>query len=272
VNLDDVALRKVDLGDVSLAIREWGDGDPLLLVHGLGTHSGLWKYQATAFGERFRVVAVDLRGFGASDKPRDAAAYDLEAFVRDLERLLELLHLEHVHCLGTSMGGFMVQSLALRKPELVRTLVLAHTAAHLTIPADVLAARVAALRATSMEDYGRLVGTQALAKGPESPLFDWVSGMVARNDRQVYEWVLTQGLRDFDVRERLAGVKIRTLVVAGDTDRVIPTASSAELARLIPRAAFETLADAGHIGYAEQPERFNATVLSFLSNTTRSRT
>ena len=264
MNLDGVLTQRIPVGAVSIAIREWGSGDPLLLIHGLGTHSGLWRYQADLLGAHFRVVAVDLRGFGASDRPAETGAYRVESFVSDLVALAAKIGLGRFHCLGTSMGGFIAQVLALREPAMVRSLVLAHTAARMTIPADVLAARLDGLRRSSMEDYGRLVATQALARGVESPLFDWLTAMIAANDRRAYERVLTEGLTDFDERERLGGLKLPTLVLAGDTDRVIPPAASEDLVKRIPGAEFEMIPDAGHIGYAEQPAAFNRRVLEFV--------
>ena len=265
MNLEQLPLRRASVNGLSIAYRDWGSGEPLLLVHGLGAHSGLWRHQADAFGDRFRVIAVDLRGFGASDKPRTPESYRVPAFVDDLVALMRELGLGGVRVIGTSMGGFMAQEMALREPSLVRRVVLAHTAARLTIPPDVLAARVAGLRASSMADYGKLVATQALARGAESPLFDWLSRMIADNDREAYEHVLTQGLTDFDVRDRLESFPVPALVVVGDTDRVIPPESGRELASLLPSAELETLREAGHIGYAEQPEAFNARVLRFLT-------
>ena len=265
MNLDEVPLRRIDAGGVAIALREWGKGDPLVLIHGLGTHSGLWRYQAAEFGARFRVVALDLRGFGSSDRPTSSDAYRIDAFVDDVEAVLSSLRLGEVDCLGTSMGGFIAQSLALRRPKLVRRLVLAHTAACMTIPKDVLAARLAALRTTSMEEYGRLVAEQALGRGAQSPLFDWIARMVAANDRIVYERILTEGLRDFEARDRLGELRNPVLVVFGDSDRVIPAEASEDLAARIPGAEKTLLPGAGHIGYAEAPVSFNAAVMSFLT-------
>ena len=60
----------INVGEVNLAVRQWGAGEDLLLVHGLGASSELWVNQVEAFGDRHHVVAVDLRGFGRSDKPK----------------------------------------------------------------------------------------------------------------------------------------------------------------------------------------------------------
>jgi hypothetical protein len=78
--------------------------------------------------------------------------------------------------------------------DLVRSVVLVHTAAHMSVPPDVLEARVTAFWSASMEEYGRLVSTHAFAEGASSPLFDWPVGMIAANDRQTYEWMRSHAI------------------------------------------------------------------------------
>jgi pimeloyl-ACP methyl ester carboxylesterase len=255
----------VDVGAVKLAVRIWGSGPHLMLVHGLGTCSELWVNQVEALGHDYRVIAVDLRGFGQSDRPRAANSYSIDLFASDLVALAARLGIDRLNYLGTSMGGFVGQILALRNPGLISSLLLVHTAARMTMPSEIVAARVAALQRQPMEEYARMVATQALAAGAQSPIFDWLVAMVARNDRDAYVRVLTEALSDFDQSASVASLRFPTLVVVGDSDRVIPAQGGLELAGLIPGAQTCMLQAAGHIGYAEQPEAFNKAVLSFLS-------
>jgi pimeloyl-ACP methyl ester carboxylesterase len=255
----------VDVGAVKLAVRLWGSGPALMLVHGLGTCSELWVNQVEPLGRDYRMIAVDLRGFGQSERPRAANSYSIDLFAADLVALAARLGIDRLNYLGTSMGGFIGQTLALHNPGLISSLLLVHTAARMTMPAEIVAARVAALRHQPMEEYACMVATQALAAGPQSPIFDWLVAMVARNDRDAYVKVLTEALGNFDQSDSVASLRFPTLVVVGDTDRVIPMKGGLELASLIPGAQTMVLKAAGHIGYAEQPEAFNKAVLSFLS-------
>ena len=98
------------------------------------------------------MIAVDLRGFGKSDRPTEPGSYAVEVLARDLV-------ISSMHFLGTSMGGFIGQALAFAEPALCRSLILCHTATRMSIPEDVLQERVQALQKMSMEEYGRVVAT-----------------------------------------------------------------------------------------------------------------
>ena len=256
--------RRIDVGGVRLHVQEEGEGEPLLLVHGLGTSGDLWLHQVPVLARHYRTLAVDLRGFGRSDKPREPGAYAVPVLARDIRTLIQALGLERLHLLGASMGGFIAQLVALDAPGLCRSLILCHTGQRMSIPAEIVASRVASLESSSMEDYGRLVAGQALAEGVSPALFDWLTRMIAANDKDAYRQVLVEGLRDFDVSERVAELALPTLVIVGAEDRVIPPEEGVALAGRIPGARLVTLEGVGHIGYAERPEPFNAAVLEFL--------
>jgi pimeloyl-ACP methyl ester carboxylesterase len=253
----------VSVGELTLAVRQWGTGETLLLVHGLGASSRLWINQVE-FGDRFHVVSVDLRGFGLSDKPKSPGSYSIENFSNDLFHLADKLGVGKFHYLGTSMGGFIGQAMALRSPQRITSLMLVHTAAKSSIPRDILEVRLKALKEMSMTDYGKLVAGQALAEGEQSRIFDWLVAMIAANDREVYARVLTEGLSGFDLSKESSRLQMPVLVIVGDTDRVIPPQAGYALAEGIRGVDLHTLKNTGHIGYAEQPAAFNEIILSFL--------
>src|SRR5438128_1036046 len=193
----------IRVGDVALYFQTWGAGEPLMMVHGLGMSSELWRHQIPAFSRRYRMIAVDLRGFGRSDRPAEAGAYSIVRLAADVAAIARHLGIARMHYLGTSMGGFVGLELALSEPRLCRSLVLCHTSPRMSMPREILEARVKALRETSMEEYGRMVATQALAAPVDPDLFDWLVKQIAANDRRAYTQVLTEGLSGFDVTSRL---------------------------------------------------------------------
>lgn len=255
----------VRAGDAEINVSQWGEGPPLLMLHGLGGDGRLWREQVVPLGEYYRLTAVDLRGFGGSDKPRDPDAYGIPALTRDVAGVADALGLGPVHVLGTSMGGFIAQTLALSRPELCRSLVLCHTAARMSIPADILAARVEALGRLSMREYAQMLAAQALAPGSVERLEGEIVEVIAGNDKWVYTQVLTEALAAFDLGERVADIAVPTLVLVGESDRVIPPQHGRGLAERIPRAQLVTIRDSGHLSYLEQPAAFNRAVLDFLA-------
>lgn len=254
----------IETGKAKIFVREAGSGDPLVLVHGLGMSSELWFNQIDEFSQHFRTFAVDLRGFGQSSKPREKGAYAIEELASDIASVIEQLEIAPTHFLGTSMGGFVGQSLALSRPELCRSLILCHTSPKMSIPETVLSERVTALKTMSLEEYASIVVGQACSASADSSLRKWLTNMIRKNDKEVYTQVLTEGLRDFDVRRELGKINVPTLVITGQHDQVLPSVGGAEIASLINDVELVEIQGVGHLGYAEKPEEFNRAVLSFL--------
>ncbi|MDO8635287.1 MAG: alpha/beta hydrolase, partial [Dehalococcoidia bacterium] len=112
-------------GDINIYYEIHGRGKPLVLLMGLGCHSGLWLYQVQEFSKRFQVIVIDNRGVGRSDKP--AGDYSIEMMADDTANLLKALAIPRAHILGMSMGGAIAQRFALRYPQMLDKLVSACT-------------------------------------------------------------------------------------------------------------------------------------------------
>src|SRR3954465_3326338 len=102
------------------------DGEPVLMIQGLGADSRGWVRQRRAFGERHRVIVFDNRGVGRSDKP--SGPYDLAVMADDAARVLTAAGHDSAHVVGASMGGAIAQILAVQHADRVRSLILACTA------------------------------------------------------------------------------------------------------------------------------------------------
>jgi pimeloyl-ACP methyl ester carboxylesterase len=116
-------VRRVDTGEVTLAIAEAGQGEPVILLHGFPELSHSWRHQLPALAAAgFHAVAPDLRGYGESDRPADTAAYALPNLVGDLVGLMQALGHESAHVVGHDWGGSIAWVTASRAPERVRSL------------------------------------------------------------------------------------------------------------------------------------------------------
>ncbi|MBF6567595.1 MAG: alpha/beta fold hydrolase [Candidatus Binataceae bacterium] len=259
----------VDLGEISINIQDTGTGTSIVLVHGIGLNGDGWINQVPLFAEKHRVVAVDLRGFGKSSKPTAPGSYAIDNFANDIIALVEKLGIAPMHYVGTSLGGFIGQAVALRRPDLCRSLSLCHTASVTDIPAKVREVRLKTLRKKSMTQYAHLVCDQALAVHVRPAVHEWLCDIIAGNDREVYAQAFTEGLQGFDVRQQVRSIRIPTLVLTGELDRVIPPEGGRETAALIPGARLVEIAGVGHISYLEQPHEFNDTVLGFIDEVDR---
>ena len=112
----------VDVNGTTIAYREIGSGDPLVLIMGLGADSSLWEPHIDEYGKHFRCIALDKRGAGESDKPE--GPYTTELMARDTAEVMGQLGVENARIAGISMGSAIAQQLALAEPGLVRSMVL----------------------------------------------------------------------------------------------------------------------------------------------------
>ena len=106
--------------DCQLHYEDYGHGAPVLLVHGLGSSTRDWEYQVPELARHYRVIALDVRGHGRSDKPRER--YSIQGFAEDVAALIEHLQLAQVHLVGISMGGMIGFQLGVDRPELLKSL------------------------------------------------------------------------------------------------------------------------------------------------------
>lgn len=243
------------------------DGEPLLLLQGLGADLKGWAAQRYALGRRYRLVLVDNRGAGGSDKP--PGPYDLEVMANDAVAVLDAEGIAAAHVMGASMGGVLAQILAVRRPDRVRSLVLACTACHhhawrvelLEGWADLAEAR--GMRALAAEAIRWLVGPRhhvrfRLPFGLLGPIvLNIPAHAFAAQARAIV------AMSD-DVRDELRFISVPTLVLVGTQDILTPLPDSEELAELIPGAELSVISGAAHGLMIEAANAFNERVLSFL--------
>ncbi len=116
-------MRRIGVGEVSLAVQEAGEGDTVVLLHGFPELSHCWRHQLPALAAAgYRAVAPDLRGYGASDAPEGVDAYAMPRLAADIAGLIAALGEERVHLVGHDWGGSIAWALAARAPQLVRSL------------------------------------------------------------------------------------------------------------------------------------------------------
>ncbi len=119
----EVGMRRVGVGEVRLAVRESGEGEPVIMLHGFPELWYSWRHQLPALADAgYRAIAPDLRGYGASDRPTTVRDYALPALAGDIAGLVRALGEESAHLVGHDWGGSLCWVLAARQPRLVRSL------------------------------------------------------------------------------------------------------------------------------------------------------
>ncbi len=252
------------LPDLRLAYRDEGprDGPALLLCHALGTHAGVFDAAAPLLPPAFRVIRYDARGHGGSDVP--PAPYAMGALVRDAERLLDHLAVKGAVVAGVSMGGLVAQGLAVKRPDLVRALILSNTAHRIATPA-IWADRVAAVRAGGMAAVSGPTMERWFARGfRETPeALRWRDVMEATDPEGWCGCAAAIGGADFF--ETTSRLRLPALAIAGSHDGSTPPDLMRDTAALIPGCRFQLLRRSGHLPPVDAPQDWAAAVSGFLS-------
>lgn len=270
-----------DVHGLRIAYADEGEGDvPLVLIHGLSGYIPMWKKNIGALAEQHRVIALDLPGYGKSDKPR--ASYSMQFFADIVSGLLDRLGIPSAVLVGHSMGAQVSMHLALQARQRVCGLVLSSPAGIETFgPAE--SAFIASLVTPGFTRYATKSTIRARHQAnfhnmPDDAGFLVADRIAIRSARKfrAYCHVIkhsVRGMLDAPVHADLGRLGAPTLIVFGDDDKLIPnpvlhrgTAEEmvrAELPRM-PNTEFAVLPNAGHIAQFEAAGAWNSTVLEFL--------
>jgi len=253
----------------SLFYEEAGSGKPLILIHGFPLSGGIWRCQLAGLSGGFRVIAPDLRGFGRSTP--SALPYSMDLYADDTIMLMDHLGIETAAVCGMSMGGYVLLNLLDRYPGRVNAACFMVTKAG----ADDAEGRS---RRTALAEEILKSGSKAAADAFSRVLFapgstakdpdllvqihgmmmeaspeGLVSGLMAMRDRPDYS-------------ERLAEIKVRSLVVGAEEDLAIPVHESEKLATGLQNATLCMIPEAGHMVMLEQYEAVNRALAEFLTS------
>ena len=287
--------RFVRAADVEMHVQETGpaDGPPVLLIHGTGAWSEIWRKTLDTLASRgFHAVAVDMPPFGYSERPANVS-YSDESQARRILGVIEGLGLANVTLVGHSFGGRPTMTAFLLDPSRVSALVLVDVALGLdtavrpaTLPWPARAAlAVSPLRnglvsatLTNPMFTGRLLRglvADTSAVTPERVVMlrrpHSLEGTTASFGAWLRPFLTVSEKSPATDRSRYASIRVPTLVVWGDRDVITPIAQGKDLVSLIPEATWAELAGVGHIPAIEATDRFNDALLSFLERNRRKR-
>lgn len=245
---------------------EQGEGEPLLLIMGLAYPSDMWYRTRPVLAKKYRTFAIDNRGMARSDMP--PGPYPIALMASDALAVLDAAGVESAHVFGISMGGMIAQELTLQHPERVRSLILGCTAAG--GPTAVLAA----------PEVGQVImarGSMTAEEAAEAavPFIYDVSTPRARIDEDIAvrrPWfpkgeayiAQLQGILAWESYSRLDQIRVPTLVIHGENDRLVPPGNGKLIAQKIPGAKLVMIPNASHIFPTDQTELAHLAISEFL--------
>lgn len=255
--------------DVRLYYENEGTGSPLLFVHGLGSSTRDWHEQAGPFAEHYRVLRIDLRGHGRSDRPE--GPYYMATFAREVAVALQRLDAVPAHVVGLSMGGMVALQLAADAPRLVRSLVVVNGAADMRLRTwrDVwfYLSRRTAVQVLGMRRVGRIIADRLFVKPEQEALRREFVRRWAENDKQGYLWSV-DAIMGWSIVDRLPSITAPTLLVSSEHDYT-PVSEKNRIAAVMPRADLAVVEGARHALPVEKPDAFNALLRDFLARVDR---
>lgn len=246
-----VEIHRFAVDSRTLNYQVMGEGEPVVLVHGLSGSGRWWGKNVQELARHFRVYVVDLPGFGSSHARGRAwmrgGQFVLGEAAHVLLHWLDAQRLERFHLIGHSMGGYIGADLAAHFPERVERLVLVDAAAvPIRQPLARSALRLASTVSYLPADFLPVLVSDSLKAGPLT-LFSAIREILAS-----------------DITEKLAEIQADLLIVWGEHDTLLPVSMGQELHRRLPSARFVVIDGAGHNPMWDKPEIFNPLVMRFL--------
>ncbi len=254
---------------ININYEERGQGEPLILIMGLGANGATWELHAQAYEKHFRCILMDNRGAGLSDKPLGPNTTAMMA--DDTAGLMDALGIEKARVAGISMGGAIAQSLALQHPGKVQRMVLVSTWARCNAYVKIVFKHFKKMRAAAdTGDFMELLQLWIFAADHTAAHLD----VLLQGQQEARENPIPMPQHAFnaqcdacithDTLDRLDAIKVPTLITVGDTDIFTPFAFSKAIHDRISASELLVLERTGHAHHWEKLDEFNSKTTAFL--------
>lgn len=235
----------VKVGNINMYYEIHGEGEPLVLIHGAGLETSTVGPLIQMFTSKYKVVSIDNRGVGRTDKPDEP--YTIEMMAEDTVGLLNAIGIKKAHFIGSSMGGRIAQVVAVKYPEMVKGLILTSTAARV-LPSMKIELEIALKTPELWEEMlkeSAVLFTQTYPPTHESFYRQFVATV------------------EFDGKDQLSKIKAPTLIINGKNDDTIPMSCTKELVNEIHDSKL-ILVEGDHLFAAVNPDLLVKPALEFF--------
>ena len=272
-----------DVNDIKIAYEIYGDGVPLILIHGYSYNKSAWIAQIDDLSKDFKVIALDVRGSGEGSHPEEA--FTMDTLVEDLKGLMDFLKIEKAHLMGWSMGGMIIQNFVLKYSERANKLLLIATNAGLPSKDGILMLRDSLIEVYEKRKTDPKGAFFQLAKFMHSTKFR--KKMEKEPNEKIHGIVTTEELikdstenqttptdlrhladiiGDHNTLDRLHEIKNKTLIVVGSKDALTPLIVSEMLHEKLPNSTLKVIQGAGHKVFLENQPEVNPIIIDFFKS------
>jgi 3-oxoadipate enol-lactonase len=260
----------IQVNDISMYYEIDGEGEPLVFIGGFGTDHMDWSAVKYRFTQQYQVLSFDNRGAGQTDVPE--TPYSAEQMADDVRELCFALGIKHAHFVGSSMGGFILQILAVRCPELVKSAIISNCSVDIDSPFQVyvnaqyeLLQAQAPLESLLKSAYSWMFSYRFLAQPGMLNLLVQL-GLARPHPFSLAGYKgQSAALREFNSSSWVQQITAPTLVLAADQDLVFSEPRVQKLVEQIPNAYYYCFTECGHLPHIEYPEKFAQIVQEFIS-------
>jgi 3-oxoadipate enol-lactonase len=260
---------QIKVNDISMYYEQQGQGEPVVLIGGFSADHTVWSAVISYFTEHYQVITLDNRGAGQTDVPK--GPYRIEQMADDVAALCSKLGIGKAHIVGSSMGGYIAQSLAVHHPKLTKSITLCNSVGGTHTTFKLYAEAQLEMRKVN-------VPVETLIKAACSWLFSYqflaqpgmlelLMEMGLNNPYPFtdkgYEAQFA-ALKQFDSTAWVKQIHVPTLVLAGDQDLIFHESVVRDLANKIPNAQYYCFLECGHLPQIEYPELFVQVVHQFI--------
>lgn len=243
-----------------------GQGDTVVLLHGLGSCASDWAAQLNVLSGNYRVIAPDFRGHGSSSAAK--APFSMRQLAEDVKALLLYLNVKQCQVVGFSLGGMVAFELALIAAPMLQSLVIINSTPHMLVGTWRLKSqlwfRLAIIRLLGMRRLGSIIGKKLFPQPEQAALIRQFAAQMAVMDQRSYRWTLS-AIAKFSVQTELARLNLPILVIAADQD-YSPVEDKRAYTELLPNATLVVIKNSRHATPLDQPQMLNQQLLSFLAS------
>jgi len=277
-----------DVNGIKICYDIHGDGDPVILIHGFSDRKEHWRAQVGALSKHFKVIRMDNRGTGKSDRPD--GEYTMEVYASDVAGLMDSLGMEKSHIIGHSLGGMIAQNFAILYPNRINKLILVNTFPGLKPPGEPID------DAIEMYKESAFASQEAIEKDPLNAFINGAKSSYSRNFWKIMReepkkkfhgiWSVedlveekvkfgptikdlsnqAHALSTHNTYERLNEIKNKVLILSAEKDKSCPKTMGEKMHELIPNSKFEVIEGAGHQSILEKAPEVNQVIIDFLKS------